>query len=108
MENKTKLTIGIAVALTLILGSGATYFIGQDDDAYYCETKNIVMLCEKLSSGIGTRCYFEETYKVCKEGWEKIKVDQEINTQVPGNQLVPASAEGIKWLCSPEGCVRIK
>ncbi|KKK87786.1 hypothetical protein LCGC14_2749740, partial [marine sediment metagenome] len=25
MENKTKLTMGIAVALTLILGSGATY-----------------------------------------------------------------------------------
>ncbi len=66
MVDKQKLTIGIAVALTLLLGSGATYFIAQDDDAFYCESRNLVMLCEKLSSGIGTRCYFEETYKTCK------------------------------------------
>ena len=103
METKTKLTAGAIITL-LLLTSGA-YFIAQDDDAYYCESKNIVMLCEKLSSGIGTRCYFKETYKICKEGWEKIEVDQEINTQVPENQLVPASAEGIKWLCSPEKCI---
>ncbi len=107
MVDKQKLTLGIAIALTLLIGSGATYFISQDDDAYFCESRNIIMLCEKLSSGIGTRCYFEDTYKMCSEGWEKIEVDQEINTQVPGDQSVPESASGIKWLCSPEGCTKI-
>ena len=106
MENKTKLTMGIVIALTLLIGSGATYYISQDDDAYYCESRDIVMLCDKLSSGIGTRCYFDETYKMCNEGWQKIEVDQEINTQVSGD--VPAPAKGIKWKCSPTGCVRIE
>ncbi len=110
METKTKLTIGAII--TLLLFTSGAYFIGQDDDAYYCESRDIVMLCEKLSSGIGTRCYFAETYKTCKEGWEKIVIDHEINTQVPGDQSVPgevpASAEGIKWLCSPVGCERIE
>ncbi len=105
METKTTLlTIGAIITLALAISGG--YFIAQDDDAFYCESRNIVMICEKLSSGIGTRCYFEETYKTCKEGWEKIELDQEINTQVPG--AAPDSAEGIKWLCSPIGCERIE
>lgn len=66
------------------------------------------MICEKISSGLGTRCYYEENYKVCNEGWQKIELDQEINTQVPGNQSVLKPAEGIKWLCSPIECVRIE
>ncbi len=107
MVDKQKLTMGIAIALTLILGSGATYFIAQDDDAFYCESRNLVMLCEKLSSGIGTRCYFENTYKMCTEGWQKIEVDQEINTQVPGNPSVSTFTRGLKWSCSPERCIRI-
>ncbi|KKL56433.1 hypothetical protein LCGC14_2245470 [marine sediment metagenome] len=81
MENKTKLTMGIAVALTLILGSGATYFFGQGDDSFYCNSRNIVMICEKISSGIGTRCYYEETYKVCTEGWEKIEIEQSLKQE---------------------------
>ena len=68
--NKVKLTIGVII--TLILATG-TYFIAQDDDAFYCESRNIIMLCEKLSSGLGTRCYFEDTYKICKEGWVKFE-----------------------------------
>lgn len=106
--DKTKLTVGIAIALALLIGSGATYFIAQDDDAFYCESRNMVMICEKLSSGIGTRCYYENTYKICDEGWQKIELDQEINTQVPGDQSVPDPTEGIKFLCSPRECVRIE
>lgn len=107
MEHKKKLTAG--VILTLILAMSGTYFVAQDDDAYYCESRDIVMLCEKLSSGIGTRCYFENTYKTCKEGWDKIEIDQEINTQVSGNLEVPNSAEGTKWECPPNGvpCIKI-
>ncbi len=105
METKTKLTAGAII--TLLLFTSGAYFIGQDDDAFYCESREMVMLCEKLSSGIGTRCYFEDTYKTCKEGWEKIELDQEINTQVPGDSIIPSSSEGTKWLCSPESCVEI-
>ena len=104
MENKIKLTIGAII--TFALAISGTYYIAQDDDAFYCESRDMVMICEKLSSGIGTRCYFESTYKNCKEGWEKIVLDQEINTQVSGD--IPEPSEGIKWLCSPMECVRIE
>ena len=107
MDSNIKLTIGIII--TLALATSGTYYLAQDDDAYYCESRNIVMICEKLSSGIGTRCYFENTYKKCDEGWQKIELDQEINTQVqPEVQPVPVSNGGVKWLCSPEGCVGIQ
>ena len=105
MEPNTKLTIGIII--TFLLASSGTYYLSQDDDAYYCESRNMVMLCEKLSSGLGTRCYFAETYKKCNEGWQKIELNQEIDTQIPGNG-VPISTEGIKWLCSPVECTRIE
>ena len=105
MESNTKLTIGIII--TLLLATSGTYYLSQDDDAYYCESRDIVMICEKISSGIGTRCYFAETYKTCKEGWTKIELDQEIDTQVSGDQ-VPGPAAGIKWLCSPIECTRIE
>ncbi len=71
MENKTKLTIGAIITLIAAMSGG--YYLAQDDDAYYCEARDMVMICEKLSSGIGTRCYFNETYKICKEGWIKFE-----------------------------------
>ena len=96
MENKTKLTIGVII--TFLLATSGTYYLSQDDDAFYCESRNMVMICEKISSGIGTRCYYEDTYKICKEGWKEIEIGQE----------VAPSVEGIKWECSPIGCVRIE
>jgi len=101
MENKTKLTIGVFITLAMLIGSTATYYITQDDDAYYCESRDLVMICEKLSTGIGTRCYYEGTYKKCNEGWKKVELDQEIITKVP------EPSEGHKWECSPEKCVTI-
>ena len=101
MENK-KLTVGIII--TLLLAMSGTYYIAQDDDAYYCESRDMVMLCDKLSSGVGTRCYFEETYKTCKEGWSKLKISQEIDTQ----KEVPKPVEGNKWSCSSSGCVSLE
>lgn len=99
MVNKQKLAIGIAIALTLLIGSGATYYIAQDDDAYYCESRDIVMICEKLSSGLGTRCYFEDTYKICNEGWEKILDSYNLNEE---NRKVN------KWECTPLECIGVK
>ena len=91
-----KLTAG--VILTLLLAVSGTYFVAQDDDAFYCESRDLVMLCEKLSSGIGTRCYYENTYKNCKEGWANLEISQEVQGE---------TTEGIKWECSPIECVKI-
>lgn len=100
METKTKLTIGAII--TLMMAMGGTYYLADNDNAYYCEAKDTVMICEKLSSGLGTRCYFDETYKTCKEGWNKIEISQEITPSE-----IPIIAEGIKYLCSVDNCREI-
>ncbi len=100
MENKIKLTIGAII--TFLVAMSGTYYLAQDDEAYYCESRDIVMICEKLSSGLGTRCYFENTYKICKEGWVKIELGQDLTGDIP------ASTKGIKWECSPVECIRIE
>lgn len=96
MESKTKLIMGIM--LTLAVSTSGTYYLADEDTAYYCASRDLVMLCESLSSGSGTRCYYEETYKVCKEGWNEIQIGQEI---------LPQTTDGFKWECSPSDCVRI-
>jgi len=107
MENKTKLTAG--VILTLVLAMSGTYFVAQDDDAYFCESKNAVMICDKLSSGIGTRCYFDNTYKMCKEGWTKVEVGQEIAPEQPEDINIPIHTQtSKKYLCSSLECVAIE
>ena len=98
MEDKIKLTVGAIITLALVISG--TYYIADDDEAYYCEAKDMVMICEKLSSGIGTRCYYEDTYKICKEGWEKFEIGQEVKNI--------HSTKGTKWLCLPDGCVRLE
>lgn len=97
MEDKTKLTIGVIITMALLVGG--TYYIADDDQAYYCESKDLVMICEKLSSGLGTRCYYEDTYKICSEGWVEIELGQEVKDVIPTPEV-----QGKKWLCSPRGC----
>jgi len=94
-----KLQIGVIITLAMLFGG--VYYIAQDDDAFYCESRDIVMICEKLSSGIGTRCYHEDTYKICKEGWQKLESTQGLTIGIHVK-------EGNKWLCAPEGCEVIK
>ena len=79
MENKTALIMGIFVLASLL---GSTYYISEadQDKAYYCESKGLVGICEKLSGGSGTRCYYNETYKVCPEGWQKMTFETEVNS----------------------------
>jgi len=108
MENKTKLTVGVIITLAMLLAGTGGYYISQDDNAYYCESRDMVMLCEKLSSGLGTRCYYEDTYKICSEGWVEIEIGQEVNVETIVSSDVPAPTSGKKWLCSHEKCVRIE
>jgi len=102
MENKTQLTIGVII--TLLLATSGTYFLTQGDNAYYCADKNVVLICEKLSAvndlGIQTRCYYEDTYKVCNEGWQKIEIGQEI--------INPTIPQGKSYLCNQINCTEIK
>ena len=97
METRTKLEIGSFITMALLI-SGA-YFIAPGDIAYYCESRDLVMLCEKLSSGLGTRCYFEDTYKICKEGW--IKFEEELTVGNFTDYL--CSGEMIKECINQEG-----
>ena len=55
-----------------LLVSGA-YYIGEGDVGYYCESSGVVGICDRLSSGKGTRCYFNDTYKYCSEGWKPLE-----------------------------------
>jgi len=48
--NQTQLTIGAII--TLALAISGTYFIAQEDTAYYCEDRDMVMICEKLCNQI--------------------------------------------------------
>ncbi len=99
METKTKLTIGIII--TFLLATSGTYFLSQDDNAFYCESRDMVLICEKLSAvndlGLQTRCYFEETYKTCNTGWEKIEIGQELTKETLGKQ----------YLCNQINCMEI-
>jgi len=70
MVDAKNLTIGTFVALSVIL-SGV--IVTDTDNSYYCESKDLVGICDKLSSGIGTRCYFEDTYKYCPDGWKPLE-----------------------------------
>ena len=107
MEN-TKLIIGAIITLALV--TSGVYYIAQEDQAYHCASRDLVMICEKLSSGIGTICYFESTYKTCKEGWVKIEIGQEVWDEKDPIKYIDntPSTEGTKWLCSPEGCERLE
>ena len=68
-----KIKIGIGAFITMILAVSGTYYFSNPDQVYYCESKDLVGICEKLSDGIGSRCYFNETYKICTEGWKKFE-----------------------------------
>ena len=73
---KYKVGVGVFVMLSVIMAAG---LIGEDS-VYYCEDKQIAMICDKLSKpnvdGLSTRCYYfseelnRSTYKMCtKTGW---------------------------------------
>ena len=95
MEVNKKLTAGVII--TFLMAISGTYYLSKGDTSYYCESKDMVMVCEKLSSGIGTRCYYEDTYKICSEGWKEIEIGQEIKSK---NVTYP-----LQYLCNQTKCV---
>ncbi len=101
MEEKTKLTMGVII--TLVLAISGTYYVSQEDTAYVCESRDLVMICEKLSGGLGTRCYYEDTYKKCSEGW----IELEMEYQSPEEQINISTYKSNQIRCDQEGCVPI-
>jgi hypothetical protein len=96
MDNRQQLTIG--VILTLLLASGGAYYLSSDDKAYLCESKEIVMICSKLSTGLGTRCYYDQTYKICESGWKEYNLSEQPNLIEKSESITN------KWLCNQTSC----
>jgi len=94
MVDAKNLTIGTFIALSLILGG---VIVTDADNSYYCPTKDLVGICDKLSGGLGTRCYYNSTYKYCPDGWKPLEdYVEKVND-------IPIPSIGKKWLCHA-GC----
>ena len=111
--NKTILAsalIGILATLTII---GAIKF--TDENTYYCEARNMVVQCERLSS-TGKTCYNPNGNRICYEGWARIENDlilkdnaiinpdgasETEDRTMPNNPLaiVNIQANGKVWTC---------
>lgn len=88
----TEQLLGI-VTLAMIIGGVVT--INLPESTYYCESRDIVLECNKLSSTMKT-CYYGTTYKRCTEGWEPIDKYLQINT----NKYIYVHADGKQWKCT--------
>ena len=92
MEPK-QLTAGVFIFLLAI---GTLYVVLPGEEVYYCEDRNIVGLCDRLSKknaeGLQTRCYYNEStnqFKTCSSGWVKYKdtIEGNITTIPDGVEL---------------------
>lgn len=126
MLTENKITYGLLGVLSIIVAAlGGTVFLSEDqlDNAYICSVNlNVVLGIDRLSSTSKTAYWFDELgeqkSKVCRNGlWLDLRQyakDNNIELNIllldtnRETQEVPASAEGIKWLCSPIECVRVK
>lgn len=96
-----KTTATVLVILSLIVGF-TTIEVFDDsgielEPTHYCESREIKMYCNRLSS-TGVTCYpTEETkgYKRCSEGWKEIPKEKKEETK------------GKIEVCPPEGCYTI-
>ena len=130
MENK--ITYGIIGILSLIVATlGGAVFLTeyQLDNAFICSiNQNVVLGVDHLSSTSKTAYWFDEfgdqQSKVCRSGfWLDLRqyakdnnLELNILLQSSNEEVIPIeiiyqnipSSEGVKWLCSPESCVRIE
>ena len=115
MENKTitKITSGAsAILLIVVLVMGAN-LLGQEN-VYVCLDREIAMVCDKLSAAnvedIQTRCYFKDTYKICKTGWIKFEKQKPIklNETSDIHDLTCDDGELIKECRAKDGTVILR
>ena len=97
MANTMPLIAGMVILLTLV---GSTYYITNLDQTYFCEEKNVVSMCFKLSAptnGLSSRCYYNDVtptkYFTCSSGWKPLKNFPELmnNLTITGNEIIDTS-----------------
>ena len=91
--------IAAIIASITILGGIS---LSQDDNVYYCESRQLAMQCSRLSSTAIT-CYNAELgERRCSEGWQKITKSQTANAAgvEVGSDIVPVTANGKTYLCA--------
>jgi len=97
--DKIKTSI-LSVFLTSILFLGGVNILS--DDTYFCEDRNIVMQCDKLTAYYGLdsgKCWNAEIgNKLCRSGWMEIENDFE------QEQIITEKNIGVKYSCDNQGC----
>ncbi len=90
METKYR-TIAEAVLILGIVVLGGMEL--TEDKAMYCESRSIAMNCDRTTA---TRCYYKDTYKVCKEGWKPLA---DLVAETKESPSVKVSANGGNYEC---------
>lgn len=107
MVELTKTQLAGIVALTaFIAGIGGNAVQFDPAKTYYCDSRDMVVQCLRLSS-TGISCYYnddfgKETYFKCSEGWEPINKYVAFNgSQKPSEDLdsLPCSEYAYKAVC---------
>lgn len=88
MADKKTILYSVVLAILISGGMNLPHYMDNNEDiigTYYCGSRNIVSNCDSFSSGIGSRCYYDDTYKICKEGWVQIEKDEIVVKPINNN-----------------------
>lgn len=80
MVELSKAQLAGVVSLAMILAGTVTYLIPEESSVFYCEDRDMVLQCDRLSS-TGKTCYLpDESGKRCLSIWKPITnfLEQEI------------------------------
>ena len=96
---KDKQLLAAITLAALVAGTAVGNLTYDPDSTYYCESRDMVVECERLSS-TGLTCYFGDTYRRCSEGWEEISEFIEVGA---GADAVTVEANLKTWKCKTNG-----
>ena len=126
METNQKITYGLIGILSLIVATlGGTMYLTPDqlDNAYICTTNQNVVIADHLSSTYKTAYWIDEynvsKSKTCTNGiWISLKDyakenGLEINVLLKNlnyeeQEQINYNQGGVKYLCDPKECIRIR
>ena len=91
------ITLSALLILTSLIVLGGVKL--TDRDIYYCESRDLVVQCNRISSTDKT-CYSDSGNKVCSEGWQRIVNDIQINN--------PSVQKAKQWTCNNIECIEVK
>ena len=111
MVDKKTILYSVVLAILISGGMNIPSYLDSNEDMiglYFCESRSMVMDCDSLSSGLGTRCYFNETYKKCAEGWAEIEPGIELQNETVIELPREPTNIGIKFICTSSECIEMK